>query len=293
MSFRSSDQKSDPFDRARAPALDSVRVFVLEERGGGGRRRRKGEGGRRPSKKKKKARRGSFRWKQKKGGRKKKKVSLAFLRREINKKKHIQRVRGTQILKDQREGDRRGSAKGGARSSVFFHFFLFSLALRFACACPPFLLFSRFRFLFSHLPFPALETTCSLYRRLRERCHCPKRGRLGQREPGFERGEKERKASEKKTFERDREKKKTETVNRERKNSTCFDNKKKHPLSQPQHSLFSLFLFFSATPSPFFPPPRFTSLHLSRLRTTLLTLSLFRSTYVCPQPTNITGAPEA
>ena len=126
MSFRSSDQKSDPFDRARAPALDSVRVFVLEERGGGGGRwRRKGEGGRRPSKKKKKARRGSFRWKQKKGGRKKKKVSLAFLRREINKKKHIQRVRGTQILKDQREGDRRGSAKGGARSSVFFHFFYF------------------------------------------------------------------------------------------------------------------------------------------------------------------------
>ena len=263
VSFRSSDQKSDPFDRARAPALDSVRVFVLEERGGGGgRRRRKGEGGRRPSKKKKKARRGSFRWKQKKGGRKKKKVSLAFLRREINKKKHIQRVRGTQILKDQREGDRRGSAKGGARSSVFFHFFLFSLALRFACACPPFLLFSRFRFLFSHLPFPALETTCSLYRRLRERCHCPKRGRLGQREPGFERGEKERKASEKKTFERDREKKKTETVNRERKNSTCFDNKKKHPLSLNLNTLS--FLFSSSSPprllpsSPHLASPHFT-----------------------------------
>ena len=47
MSFRSSDQKSDPFDRARAPAHESVAERRKgEERGAEGRRQR-------PSKKKK------------------------------------------------------------------------------------------------------------------------------------------------------------------------------------------------------------------------------------------------
>ena len=97
VSFRSSDQKSDPFDRARAPALDSVRVFVLEERGGGGGKEEK-EGGRRKEavEKKKESETRQFSMETKKRwAEKKESLSSVSSPRDQQKKTHPARQRNT------------------------------------------------------------------------------------------------------------------------------------------------------------------------------------------------------
>ena len=198
-------------------------------------------------------------------------------RREINK--HPSVARRTQDFELKRERSERSVKRrnSGARSSVFFSFsFFFFRLVRFACACPPFFL----RFLFPpHAPaIPrARRDVFSLPIDGDERRTCVQSegGRAGFRE---QRREKKNREKNERVIQRQKKKKK--------KKSTCFTTTTKEQLFST-----SLLSFSSLSSSSFTPHPSATALrhlsspnplppspHWSRLRTTLLTLSLFRST---------------
>ena len=127
MSFRSSDQKSDPFDRARAPAL--------RRRGKRGGKRERKEGGEEKTSREKSvavSRRG-----RKKKRRAKERKTLSLPRREINKQpcaSEKNRILRTSKRKVGERGVARASRSKRCFSIFVCRFASFSLGSSLACA---------------------------------------------------------------------------------------------------------------------------------------------------------------